>query len=159
MPTISRPSSVIEPVSGRNAPATRLMVLVFPEPFGPISPTISPRRSSAENSATAAMPPKCFCSMLAAKYGASGGVALSPAPARGAGGRGPPRPPIENALDERKQAVLRETLHQDEREAEQHEAPFAVVAQDFRECVDHDRADHGAGQALDAADHRHGDDE
>src|SRR3984957_14456156 len=123
MPTISRPSSVIEPVSGRNAPATRLMVVVFPEPFGPISPTISPRRSSAENSATAAMPPKCFCSMLAAKYGASGGVGIFALPAHRARGRRRRRPPIENALDEGKQAVLRETLHQDEREAEQHEAP------------------------------------
>src|SRR5580704_7067921 len=141
---MSRPSSTIEPVSGRNAPATRLMVVVFPEPFGPIRPTISPRRSSAENSATAAMPPKCFCSMLAAKYGASGGVGIFALHADRTRGRRCRRPPIENALDERKQAVLRETLNENQREAEQHEAPFAVVAQDFRERVDHDRADHGA---------------
>src|SRR5215470_15824549 len=76
MPTISRLSSMIEPLSGRNAPATKLMVVVLPEPLGPIRPTISPRRSSAENSWTAMMPPKCLCSVRAAKYGASGGFGI-----------------------------------------------------------------------------------
>src|SRR5579871_3913085 len=68
-----RPSSVIAPSSGLSAPATRLMVVVLPEPFGPMRPTISPRRNSAEKSSTAAMPPKRLESALAAKYGASGG--------------------------------------------------------------------------------------
>src|SRR5215471_9884088 len=138
MPTMSRPSSMIEPLSGRNAPATRLMVVVLPEPLGPIRPTISPRRSSAENSSTAMMPPKCLCSVRAAKYGASGGfdilalhlrrvldIDIDRTLAR------PRDTPVETALHHRKEAILRETLHDDERKPEQHETPFAVFAQDL----------------------------
>src|SRR5215472_11917626 len=136
MPTMSRPSSMIEPLSGRNAPATRLMVVVLPEPLGPIRPTISPRRSSAENSSTATMPPKCLCSARAAKYGASGGfdilalhlrrvLDIDRTLARRRDAR------IEIALHYRKEAILREALHADERKPEQHEAPFTVLAQDL----------------------------
>src|SRR6185437_9231188 len=170
MPTRLRPPSVMAPPSGLSAPVTRLMVVVLPEPFGPIRPTISPRCRSAENSATAAMPPKLFFSALAAKYGASRGVGifalhlgrqlarLPALPADRLCGRRH-RGCVEIALDEREESVLRKTLHQDQREAEQHEAPFAIVALDLGERVDNDGADHGARQALDAAYHRHGDDE
>src|SRR5579871_1796658 len=130
MPTMSRPSSMIEPLSGRNAPATRLMVVVLPEPLGPISPTISPRRSSAENSSTAMMPPKCLRSVRAAKYGASGGfdiVALHVRCVLDIGRTLARRrdTPVEKSLDYRKEAILSEALHDDERKPEQHETPFA----------------------------------
>jgi hypothetical protein len=36
-----------------------LMVVVFPDPLGPINPTISPGAMSSEISATAWKPPKC----------------------------------------------------------------------------------------------------
>src|SRR6185503_17886239 len=126
MPTMLRPSSVIAPPSGRNAPVTRLMVVVLPEPFGPIRPTISPRCRSAEKPATAAMPPKCLFSALATKYGASGAGIFALLRPRFCRFRR--RAPVEIAFDERKETVLREALHQDQREAERHEAPFAVVA-------------------------------
>src|SRR5579864_6758700 len=119
MPTMLRPSSMIEPLSGRNAPATRLMVVVLPEPLGPIRPTISPRRSSAENSSTAMMPPKCLCSVRATKYGASGGfdilalhlwcvIDIDRTLARRRDMA------VEIALHHRKETILREALHDDE---------------------------------------------
>src|SRR5690349_10190791 len=136
MPTMSRPSSTIEPLSGRNAPATRLMVVVLPEPLGPIRPTISPRRSSAENSSTAMMPPKCLCNVRAAKYAASGGVGIVALHPRRVLDIDRPLArrrdtPVEIALHHRIEAILREALHDDERKAEQHETPFAVFAQDL----------------------------
>src|SRR6516164_2010897 len=163
MPTMSRPSSVIEPLSGRKAPATRLIVVVLPEPLGPIRPTISPRRRSAENSSTAMMPPKCLCSARAAKYGASGGFILALHVRRafdtGRTLAGRRDTPVEIALHHREEAILREALHDDERKTEQHETPFAVFAQDLGQRIDNDRPYHGSGQALDAADHRHRNDQ
>src|SRR5262249_32413537 len=136
MPPTSRRSSMLGPLSGRSAPATRLMVVVLPEPLGPIRPTISPRRSSAENSSTATMPPKCLCSVRAAKYGASGGFDILALHLRRvldidptlAGRR---NTPVEIALHHRKEAILREALHDDDRKTEQHETPFAVFAEDL----------------------------
>src|SRR5215831_11761863 len=133
---MSRPSSMIEPLSGRNAPATRLMVVVLPEPLGPIRPTISPRSSCAENSSTAIMPPKCLCRARAAKYGVSGGLGILALHFRrvlNVDRFARRHPPIEIALDHREDAILREALHDDERKPEQHEAQFAVFAQNLGE--------------------------
>src|SRR5947209_20383333 len=58
MPPISEPSSRIEPEVGRSAPAIRLKIVLLPEPLGPISPRISPLRSSNETRLTARNPPK-----------------------------------------------------------------------------------------------------
>src|SRR5215469_14032419 len=48
----------IDPAVGRKVPAIRLKVVLLPEPFGPISPRISPSRTSKETWFTARNPPK-----------------------------------------------------------------------------------------------------
>src|SRR5436853_5874945 len=50
----------IEPAVGSRTPRTMLMVVVFPAPFGPSSPTISTRITSNEISATAIISPYFF---------------------------------------------------------------------------------------------------
>src|SRR5215470_11556067 len=61
-PPISCPRKRIEPRVGMSAPASRLNVVLLPEPFGPISPRISPCCSSKETWLTAVKPPKTFVS-------------------------------------------------------------------------------------------------
>ena len=48
------------PPVGLRLPARRLNSVVLPAPFGPISPTMSPRSTDSETPSTAVMPPKCF---------------------------------------------------------------------------------------------------
>src|SRR5262249_42641656 len=143
---------------------TRLIVVVLPEPLGPIRPTISPRLSSAENSSTAMIPPKCLRSVRAAKYAASGGFGIIALHLRrvldldrALGLRRDAA--VEIATNDRKKAIRGKALHKDERSPKQHEAPFAISAQDLGQSIDDDRPCHGSRQALDAADHRHRDDE
>src|SRR5215831_7528654 len=63
-PAISRPRKLIEPAVGINAPASRLKVVLFPEPFGPMRPRISPRATANETRFTAVNPPKTLVSPL-----------------------------------------------------------------------------------------------
>ena len=53
MPAISTHRDVIEPLSGSSAPATKLIVVVLPEPFGPIRPTSLAALSAIDKSSTA----------------------------------------------------------------------------------------------------------
>src|SRR5260370_19877784 len=55
----------IEPAVGRSAPATRLKVVILPDPFGPMRPTISPSRTSKDTRLTATKPPKRLESSVA----------------------------------------------------------------------------------------------
>ena len=48
------------PRSGERSPSTHSIVVVFPAPFGPIRPKISPCRTSNDTSATAIVRPYCF---------------------------------------------------------------------------------------------------
>ncbi len=57
---ISSPCRRTVPASGVNMPDTRLYIVVFPAPFGPISAWTSPVWMTRLASATARMPPKCF---------------------------------------------------------------------------------------------------
>ena len=45
------------PRSGRRTPSTHSIVVVFPAPFGPINPKISPSLTSNETSETATVAP------------------------------------------------------------------------------------------------------
>src|SRR5947209_963460 len=54
---MSRPSNRIDPAVGPKVPAIRLKVVVLPEPFGPISPRISPGCTANDTSLTAVKPP------------------------------------------------------------------------------------------------------
>jgi hypothetical protein len=47
----------IEPESARCMPVSMSKTVVFPAPFGPISPVAMPRRTSKETSSTATIPP------------------------------------------------------------------------------------------------------
>ena len=58
IPVIKRPSKRTSPSDGGVTPEIMLNKVVLPAPFGPISPTNSPRRTSAETWSTAVSPPK-----------------------------------------------------------------------------------------------------
>ena len=53
----SVPPTEIAPASAGSAPEISRNAVVLPEPFGPISAAVSPRRSSSEKSSTAITPP------------------------------------------------------------------------------------------------------
>src|SRR6266571_575546 len=59
-PLISASRNRIEPAVEVSAPETQLKHVVLPEPFGPMSPRISPSRTSNETSARAVKPPNRF---------------------------------------------------------------------------------------------------
>ena len=54
---IAAPSTEMAPRSGDRSPSTHSIVVVFPAPFGPISPKISPCWTSNDTSATATVGP------------------------------------------------------------------------------------------------------
>ena len=58
IPASSPPRNRIEPAVGRRAPDRQLKRVVFPEPFGPMSPRISPSSTSNETPQSAVNPPK-----------------------------------------------------------------------------------------------------
>ena len=60
------------PGSVRNAPEMQLISVVFPEPFGPISPKRSPGRISTLTLSSAVKPPKRFVSADIRSRGAWG---------------------------------------------------------------------------------------
>src|SRR6266540_3530415 len=57
-PPISSPRNRMEPAVGGSAPDTQLNSVVLPEPLGPISPRISPSRTSKDTRLSAVNPPK-----------------------------------------------------------------------------------------------------
>src|SRR6476646_9242538 len=63
-PASSWPSNVIEPAVGGNVPESMLKIVLLPDPFGPIRPTISPRSTLNDTLLTAVNPPKRFESPL-----------------------------------------------------------------------------------------------
>ena len=56
--SMSRPAKRMEPLSCRTSPATCLMTVDLPAPFGPISAWISPGRKSSVTSSLATTAPK-----------------------------------------------------------------------------------------------------
>src|SRR5262249_4943921 len=56
-PTRLPPSRRMSPSSGRSSPVIRLKTVVFPAPFGPMSPTIPPAGITRSTSLTATRPP------------------------------------------------------------------------------------------------------
>src|SRR5258707_308819 len=59
-PVMSRPAKATRPASGVWKPAIAANSVVLPAPLGPISPTISPSRTSSEAWSTAFRPPNDF---------------------------------------------------------------------------------------------------
>src|ERR1041385_8949524 len=71
---MSRPSRKILPAVGRSTPVNRLMSVVLPAPFGPISAWRAPFWTARVTSSVATMPPKFFSSPLVSS---TGGIGLS----------------------------------------------------------------------------------
>src|SRR6185369_7202944 len=78
-PPIDSPRNVSVPSVGASAPEMQLNAVVFPDPFGPISPRISPSRTSNDTALSAVNPPNRLVRLPTASIAAAGG--LSP-PAR-----------------------------------------------------------------------------
>ncbi len=57
-PAMERDLNRISPLSLGRKPVTRLKTVVFPEPFGPISPVMLPSATDNEQESTATTPPK-----------------------------------------------------------------------------------------------------
>src|SRR5215468_3665394 len=81
-PAISSPANVTRPEVGRYMPAMQLKIVLLPDPFGPIRPTISPSSTSKETCETAVKPPKVLlkpetvrrATGYSARVGARGGA-------------------------------------------------------------------------------------
>src|SRR4051794_21398031 len=69
VPVMSTPSSSTRPVVGRSRPDTRLNSVVLPAPFGPITASSSPSRTSSPTSATIVAPPMTSPRSLVARIG------------------------------------------------------------------------------------------
>jgi len=54
----SNPATRTVPAVGRSIPASTRSKVVFPDPFGPTSPTISPAPTTSSTPASARRPPK-----------------------------------------------------------------------------------------------------
>src|SRR5262249_34586395 len=74
----------MSPPSGLSTPAMQWKSVVLPEPFGPISPTISPASTETSTPASAVSPPKCLVTPLTSSRLID---------RRGGPRYGPPRPP------------------------------------------------------------------
>src|SRR6266705_2675013 len=83
-PTRLWPRSRMSPASGASAPAMQWKSVVLPEPFGPISPTISPASTVMSTPASAVSPPKCLATPLTSRRLTD---------RRGGPRYGPPHPP------------------------------------------------------------------
>src|SRR5258705_234538 len=72
--SISAPRNRIEPSVSASAPEMQLNAVVSPDPFGPISPRISPSRTSNDTALSAVNPPKRFVRPVTVSIAAAGGV-------------------------------------------------------------------------------------
>src|SRR5699024_6200582 len=154
---MSMPSTVMRPLFGFSAPVTRLMVVVLPEPFGPIRLTISPRRSVNDMSCTAAMPPKCLFRLETFRMSSLASVdmilnhlvVVTPFSTITAPWPTPSKQAVGPVLQNRIQPVLGKTLHQNNGQPQQHVPPLAGIAQHFGQHVNAHSADDRPRQADD----------
>src|SRR6195952_1193881 len=63
-PAISAPANSMDPADGASVPESMLKIVLLPEPFGPIRPSISPRSTLNDTLLTAVKPPKRFTNPL-----------------------------------------------------------------------------------------------
>ena len=59
----------MRPAVGRSTPVSRLMIVVLPAPFGPISAWRAPFSTDSETSFAATMPPNCLVRPLVSSTG------------------------------------------------------------------------------------------
>src|ERR671931_935181 len=65
----SSPAKTMRPASGRRSPASWLMKVVLPAPFGPMMACVSPSRTSRSMRSLARSAPKCFVSSRTSSIG------------------------------------------------------------------------------------------
>src|SRR5881628_2905694 len=138
----SRSRNRICPPSGGNRPLIRFTSVVLPAPFEPISASTSRCLTVKFTWSTAWVSPKYLTSSLVTRRLTSASLL----PARGEPRRGPDDPGGQRD-DERHQ-------HGPEEELPVHRVPDGVGL----EVVEHDRADDGASERPEAAEHGHEDD-
>src|SRR5581483_466875 len=103
-----RPARWISPASRRWSPESVLMVVVLPEPLGPMSPRISPRRMARESPSTATTPPKRLTTPRVSRAGGSAAPAAAPVVIGGSASGRPPRQRGLVHLDAPARALQRE---------------------------------------------------
>ena len=138
---MSRPARRTMPASGASWPFSMLKQVLLPAPLGPISASISPAETAKETSATACTPPKALCRPSTWRTASLMRAASC------------------QRAKQRLQAAdqsLREEQHDQQDDAAHDGAPEFGVAGDgvAQPGVDR-RADHRAGQRLDAAQQHH----
>src|SRR5690606_34158995 len=151
-PPISWPRKRIRPSSGGITPATRLKSVVLPAPFGPMSATISPRRTASEALATARRPRKLLeTPATSSRVSVDSGIVVIPRAleAQAPGDAGPDAMGHEH--DRRAQGDAVEDLL-DARDLVPGEFERRIDA--FRHQRQHRRAEHRPEQGADAADDR-----
>src|SRR6188508_3737335 len=137
-PVMSRPSSTMRPASGLWKPAMAANSVVLPAPLGPISPTISPARTSSDAWSTAFRPPNAL------ERSRTSSMAAAPKEAGEAVGQPGDDDDQHHAVDDQAERL-------DVLERREHAGGVA------RQLVDrgqHDRADQRAEDGAGAADHR-----
>ena len=156
---MSRPSSMMRPAVGLSTPVSRLITVVLPAPFGPISAWRAPFSTASETSCAATMPPKRFSrpmvSRIAIVQGPSG-AALPSAAGRGDKPRADATEGVAHRFVRRADPVAADQ-HDDHQHKPDPELPVLrrqrrdPVLQEF---VDH-RADQAAIEIAGAADDQH----
>src|SRR5258705_5537297 len=124
-----------------NRPQTRLTTVDLPEPFGPLRPNPSPRRTLRSRPSTARTPPKCLLSHL------SSSIARLPVA----------NPKTFDSSDRRRiDKSTRPDIHSEENEGpEQQIAPVAKEAQPLdQKALDEDDGDQGPEHARETAEDR-----
>src|SRR5690349_10441474 len=125
---MSSPAKMIRPASGSRLPASWLMKVVLPAPFGPITAWVSPSRTSKSMPSEARNAPKLFVRPRTSSIGL-----------------------VENA----REATAEEDHREHEQRAEDHLPVLGPALQHFLDEEQGERAEHGAGGARHAAQDHH----
>src|SRR5215207_1907042 len=143
---MSSPRNSTAPAVGGNRPQIRLTIVLFPEPFGPISPKIRPGSTLRSTPSTARTPPKCLLSPLSASTDCFSPPREEPLePHDGGGIEKPPRAHVHRQHDQA---------------AEEQVAPVPHEAQPLdQEALDEDHGDEGPEDVREPAEDRIGDGE
>src|SRR6185295_364856 len=135
-PAMSSPFQSTLPVVGGNSPASRLSSVVFPEPFGPKMPMISPFSMPNETSDTATRPPKRLV-----RFSTLRSIGL----------------PFEKAGGESDNSARHHQDHENEDHAVDTDPQFRGQFDQMRQRRQHQRADHRPEDGGDAAEQHHRD--
>src|SRR5580692_4414485 len=145
---MSLPSRMMRPSVGFSTPVRRLMTVVLPAPFGPISAWRAPFSIDSERSWAATMPPKRFSRSMVSRIGMILRSVGRSAADRG-GTRDEPGAEADDCCTHQGGPFL-DTLASDENDHHQHEADpeLPVLRGEARDPVLQKFVDHGTDQAA-----------